>query len=172
MRDRNKRTSTPFFRCFNGSELVVGIGSSQQWSCGSVNLPIETEREEFASSFTRPLSPQLYEGATLQHYPRVAPHADILSFQKPAVDQSPLYHQVADDKAVVYPPSFDSPSSPVQPTQAEVDVMMNDSCLLDIDDALRLTMKGEMLECYKVPEDGHKVNTLVFVCNVINHSFV
>ena len=51
-------------------------------------------------------------------------------------------------------------------------MMISNTCLLDIDDALSLVTKGETLECYKIPDDGCKVNTHCFVCNVINHAFV
>ena len=94
-------------------------------------------------------------------------HSDISAFREPPQGQSsPHYqqHQLADDKGVIYPPSFDAqPPSPVHSTQGEVDAMMiSDTCLLDIDDALSLVTKGETLECYKIPDDGRKVNTSLF----------
>ena len=158
------RTCTSFFHRLNGSscsEVVVGNGSSQQWIHRSTTG--SSEYEEFGSNFTRPHSP----GATLEHYPRVMQHADILAFREPPQGQSsPLYqeHQLADDKGVIYPPSFDAQSpSPVHSTQEELDAMViNNTCLLDIDDALSLVTKGEILECYKIPDDGRKVNTSLF----------
>ena len=94
-------------------------------------------------------------------------HADILAFQEPPQGQSsPHYreHQLADDIGVIYPPSFDAqPPSPVHSTQGEVDVMMlSNTYLHDIDDALSLVTKGETLEYYKIPDDGHKVNFSLF----------
>ena len=104
-------------------------------------------------------------------------HADILAFREPPQGQSsPHYqqHQLADDKGVICPPTFDARSpSPVHSTQGEVDAMMiSNTCLLDIDDALSLATKGETLECNKIPDDGRKVNIHCFVCTVINHAFV
>ena len=169
------RTCTSFFHRLNGSScsvVVVGNGSSQQWSRrstigSSVNLPIETEYKEFGSNFTTPHSPGSNTGATLEHYPRVMQHSDIFAFREPPQGQSsPHYqeHQFADDKGVICPPGFDAqPPSPVRSTQGEVDAMMiSNTCLLDIDDALSLATKGETLECYKIPDDGRKVNTSLF----------
>lgn len=181
------RTSTPLFR-LNGSscsEVVVGNGSSQQWILrstieSSVNLPIQTKYEEFSSTFTKPHSPSLNTGAPLQYYPRVMQDADILAFLELPLGQTSPQHQLAmdDDRGMIYPPGFDlpSPSSPLlsQPTPAGGEVMMmSDTCLLDVDNALRLTVKGETLECYTVLDDGHKVITSLFLFTVvINFSFM
>ena len=159
----------------------MGNRSSQLWIRRStigiyVNVPIQTEYKEFDSNFTRPHSLASSTGATLEHYPKAMQHSDISPFQEsPEGQSSQRYqqHQLADKIGVIYPPNFDGQSpSPVHSTQGEVDAMMiSNACLLNIDDALSLATKGETLECYKVPDDGRKVNTLLFCLHCYELSF-
>lgn len=163
LRDSPLRNFPVVNRQLNGprrSELVVGMGSTERkeqhrYSSPNdslVNLSVTASKEEFASTFLKPQSHPDTK-ATLQYYPRITWSADILPFPEPAVDynsQPYWQHHLTEDRGVIYPPSFDTPPLP----------HVNDSCVLDIDNALRLTTRGEILECYP-SNDVYKVSLIV-----------
>ena len=150
------------------SELVMGVHHikwRQPQNC--INLEINVDKGEFSTKFSRPQTSRI-GGAPLQYYPKIL-QSDIFCFPEPAVDHSSqLHYQHRDheDRGVIYPPNFDTPSpvsKPVQPTLAGH--TMHDGDVLHMGNILDVT-KQELLEfqpsCYT-----HKVNIYCFVESII-----
>ena len=129
----------------NDPDLVVGVTGCgiqrQTVNKSAVNVAIKTDAEEFSSAFKLPSPEQHTETTALwEHYPKVIPSTDILYFPEPTVNHTSqhLQHKLTENRGVIYPPSFDVPP-PIQPH-------INDCYVLDVDNLLRLTTRGEVLE--------------------------
>ena len=139
------------------SELVVGIDPwRRSRNEPSINIPVTTStKEEFGTTFAKPHPQTPLTGATTLQC-CVTPSVDILCFPQSAVDQVSYHHQhKLEERGAICPPSFYA-------TQGDVE--QEDSDDLDVDGAIQVPTRGEVLELeYVSADDMHKVRYNCYV---------
>ena len=114
---------------YAASGLVVGTNRGKiSEASDTVNLPVQTERNEFSTAFTsvQPLTDPV-QVIPLPYFINVTRGQEILSFSgSSAVDQQPRLipdDMTSEKRGAIYPPNFDVPSDvpsvPVQPSESD-----------------------------------------------------
>ena len=108
------------------SALVVGTkGRERSEASDAVNLPVQTEQNEFSTTFTSlQQSADSVHVIPLLHFMDVTRGQKILSFSgSGAVDQLIPDDVTSEERGAIYPPDFDVPSDvpsdPVQPSEGD-----------------------------------------------------
>ena len=145
------------------SELVVGTSAKVKWRReNSINMEVETDKEEFGTVFSKPQQTSDPGVTLLYHYPRIQ-KSDVIRFLEPPAGQifQPQYQDQLppEDKGVINPPSIDV--QPLVQAMSGREVSPgNEGYVLHIDNA-QLIVKDELLEMCPPPcvTIKHRPNT-------------